>query len=77
MSYKPVKRGSGGKFESLTPEIDSVQERWENLLAVCRTRIGECEKARWEYRRGVEERKVIPVDFERRPQQNKPPKKAA
>lgn len=75
--YRPVTNGKAGKFESLTPEIDRIQEGWENLLSICHTEIGKCENARWEHRLAVEERKVIPVDFERRPKENKPPKRAA
>jgi hypothetical protein len=70
----------GGRgFVSLTPEIDKHQEYWENVVSIGLTQIQRCEDARWKVRQAVEERKVIPVDFQPRPAQirTKPPKRAA
>lgn len=76
--YRPVSQSSNGRFVSLTPEIDRLQEYWENVVAMGLTQIKRCEDARWSVRQAVEERRVIPVNFERRPaQMTKPPKKAA
>lgn len=76
MDYRPVSRDKSGKFTSLTPEIDRREEYWMEIWSHAHTQIQLCQRARWEVREAIEERRVIPVDFAPRESAN-PPKRAA